>query len=182
LRTPGLLDHGLLLSAHCDATSEKQRDLFAALLKIRADLFSILASFRVTPEAAEDILQDAMIVTLRKREDIRNYRAYLCTLVFKGCLRYKRSLSTQRERECTWPGLELIEPFETPQESVEARIEIERLLAPLPANQRQVLCLGAHGFERAEIASRLGVSENSISQLRSRGFSRMKRKLWRRHG
>lgn len=50
-------------------------------------------------------------------------------------------------------------------DEIDSRIDIERILAALPPQQRRAVRLYARGFTQAEIARKMGVSSAAICQL-----------------
>jgi RNA polymerase sigma factor (sigma-70 family) len=52
-----------------------------------------------------------------------------------------------------------------PTDEIDSRIDIERILAALPPQQRRAVSLYARGYTQAEIARKMGVSCAAICQL-----------------
>ena len=173
--SPGLLNRRLLEESVMHAESDKERLLFAALLEARHSLLSILKSFRFAPEAAEDVLHNALLVTLRNIDVIRDFRAFLIALTYRCCIHHRRALTKALKYESDpHQGLDSVPQGEVPQERVEMRRDIDRLLTRLPRNERYVLKYWAHGCENHEIAARVGISRTSIRKMRNRGTRRMR--------
>ena len=51
-----------------------------------------------------------------------------------------------------------------PTDEIDSRIDLERILAALPPQQRRAVSLYSQGFTQAEIAHKFGVSQCAISQ------------------
>src|SRR6185295_2202080 len=107
--------------------------LLTALEQVRPRLKLILASFRLSKEDAEDLLQDLVLVALQKLPEIENLTAWLRGTTVNLCL---MGLRRKRSRE------ELRKIYDSPippvQEPVDACVDLKRALAVLPARHRQV--------------------------------------------
>jgi RNA polymerase sigma factor (sigma-70 family) len=63
---------------------------------------------------------------------------------------------------------------------VEARLDFEKLIRPLPDQQRQVILALVYGMAQHSIASMLKVTAGRISQVKSESFASLRRRLSRR--
>ena len=52
-----------------------------------------------------------------------------------------------------------------PTDEIDSRIDMERILAALPPQQRRAVSLYARGYTQAEIAKMMGVSQSAICQI-----------------
>lgn len=52
-----------------------------------------------------------------------------------------------------------------PTDEIDSRIDIERILAALPPQQRRAVRLYARGFTQAEIAKKFGINQSNIARL-----------------
>jgi len=52
-----------------------------------------------------------------------------------------------------------------PTDELDSKIDMERILAALPPQQRRAVTLYSKGYTQAEIARKTGVSRQAISQL-----------------
>jgi RNA polymerase sigma factor (sigma-70 family) len=55
-----------------------------------------------------------------------------------------------------------------PTDELDSKIDMERILAALPPQQRRAVSLYARGYTQAEIAKKMGVSRAAICQLFTR--------------
>lgn len=60
-----------------------------------------------------------------------------------------------------------------PTDELDARIDMERILAALPPQQRRAVSLYARGYTQAEIARKFGVSRAAITSM----FRRLSEKI-----
>ena len=52
-----------------------------------------------------------------------------------------------------------------PTDEIDSRIDMERILAALPPQQRRAVSLYARGYTQAEIARKFGVNRSTITRL-----------------
>ena len=52
-----------------------------------------------------------------------------------------------------------------PTDEIDSRIDLERILAALPPQQRRAVSLYARGYTQAEIARKFGVNRSTITRL-----------------
>lgn len=129
-------------------------------------LRTILARYRIPFEDAEDLIQDALLLLVRKGTSLRNPEAYLrITLQFR-CLMYWRSRSRQRQETVAMDLLEaLADPQPPNQESAALRHDLRRLLASLPDKARQLIRLRyGLGYTAREVARHLDAPPDAIRQ------------------
>lgn len=152
------------------------QDAFAALVRrYQERVFRLAGRFFRRREEVEEVAQETF---LRAWTKLGTYRAeapfehWLTRL----CLRcaYDRLRQGRNEPGPLGEAAELAAPAERP----EARIEVERLLARLPAADRFVLVLlEGEGWSVAEIAERLGWSKVNVKVRAHRARRRLRRIL-----
>lgn len=147
----------------------------------RARVVRLAAALTGSPEAAEDLAQEALLEAWRSRHKLvepKGASRWLSVITRNVCLRWLR----QQGRASTHP----VEPFEDEQdlndlatETPDLEIELERselaelldrALAQLPADTRTAL-VQRYILElpQAEIAARLGLSEGAVEARLQRG-------------
>ena len=52
-----------------------------------------------------------------------------------------------------------------PTDEIDSRIDLDRILAALPPQQRRAVSLYARGYTQAEIARKFGVNRSTITRL-----------------
>jgi RNA polymerase sigma factor (sigma-70 family) len=63
---------------------------------------------------------------------------------------------------------------------VEARVDLEKLIGPLPDQQRQVILAVMYGVAQHSIASMLKITAGRVSQIKTESFETIRRQLSRR--
>lgn len=123
------------------------------------------------PDRAADAFQDTFrrLVESRDRyEPEGRFASWLFTLARRACIDLVRAERPHRREERTDAALrESVSASRTssPEKEVVVRSELDRLLARLPASQREALLLAKyHGFSYAEIAEMVGVTEVAVKQ------------------
>jgi RNA polymerase sigma-70 factor (ECF subfamily) len=157
--------------------------------EVRPHEGSLLAYLRAAAPAAveaKDLLQDSYLrlLRMRARGEIRSVRALLFAIARNAVSDAVRRKLSNREISGTeladLPVLDQADVVET----VTRRQEQDLLadaIQELPTRCRDVLLLRKiHGFSQREIAARLGISENTVESLVSRGMRRCGRYMRRR--
>jgi RNA polymerase sigma factor (sigma-70 family) len=129
-------------------------------------LRAILGRHRIPFEDAEDLMQDALVLLLRKHGTLRNPDAYLCITLQFRCRMYWRDRNRRRQETVAAEHLEdLSEPEPPIQERVALGRDLRRLLADLPRNARRLICLRyGLGYTAREVAQYLGASPDAVRQ------------------
>lgn len=124
-------------------------------LRLEPRLKQIVNRYRIPPEDAEDLVQTALIATLRNWPELVDAEGWLIRTVINQCLMYHRS-RRRRPEEALDETLELF-PVPSAEERIADRQEIERRLAKLPLQCRQLFRLRfIYGFNAKEVAELLG--------------------------
>jgi len=120
-------------------------------------------------EAAEDIVQDAFVALWQRSSEVREPKSYLFAAVRNGCLSFLR----QRDRVAD-ASLDAI-----PEEELESRADEEAHLwsaiDALPRRRRQIFLLAKRdGLKYEEIATRLGISVNTVRNQMSKALASLR--------
>ncbi|MCB1057615.1 MAG: sigma-70 family RNA polymerase sigma factor [Acidobacteria bacterium] len=143
-------------------------DPITELLQVlKPRLKTILARFRIPRQDAEDVLQDSLLLLVRRHAGLRDPAAYLLSTLQYRCHMYWRHRRRDRLLDI---GDQLLEHLAPPmraadQAAVEARRDLGRQLATLePGARRLVLLRYALGYTNRETARRLGLPHDSVRQ------------------
>lgn len=131
---------------------------------------AVLRSFRVPPEDAEDLLQQALLALVYRSETVRDPQLWLIGVLKRKCLMYWRARRRRLDEAVDENTLEwLAEPTEPAQEQGDLTRDLESLLLRLPERHRHLLRLRFwFGLEPEEVAARLGYRPSSIAKITSR--------------
>lgn len=123
--------------------------------RLEPRLKQLVNRYRIPPQDAEDLVQTALIATLRNWSELVDPEGWLIRTVINQCLMYHRS-RRRRPEEALDDAIELL-PVPSPEERIADREEIERRLAKLPLQCRQLFRLRfIYGFNAKEVAELLG--------------------------
>ena len=138
--------------------------------RTRPLLRRIFAAYRVPASDAEDILQEALIVTLEKWPFIRSHSPWLCKVVRLKCMNYWREKKSARLQMVDLDFLEALAPPVPPsQEREEMLLDLEHLALSLPPKQRRLLQMRyLEGHTTRECATQLGYDFSSVRKLSCR--------------
>jgi RNA polymerase sigma factor (sigma-70 family) len=162
-----------------------EHPLVAALKRVRPSLKWVLAHFRLSPEDAEDVLQDLCLWAIRKANQIEDLDNWLVGTANKLCLallsqrriraKYQaREVGFMVEGELRVPEALLSVPAMA---HLEFRVDLARALPLLPAKPRQAVVLHAMGFGPSEIAFQTGYSPESVRRILGRGLAYLRLRL-----
>ena len=143
------------------------------LLSFKPRARAITASFRIPPEDGEDLLQEALLTFLHKRDEIFCPEAWLAATLKRRCLMYWRSRRRNLLRQVDASILELLAGGEEgPQQSIDARCDLDRLLCEVPEKCRSLLVARyREGLTPSETAQSLGYRRSGIYKLIERCLS-----------
>lgn len=149
------------------------------LRRLRPRIQQIFAVYHVPPSDAEDLLQDVLVVALRKWESIHVKDGWLVGTLRNKCLRYWRRRQEDRLQTMDLPALEsLCAPLPPLQERAERMLDLATLTADLCRRHREILWLRyGLGLSSSEIAARTGYRGSSIRKLSCRSVSRLQKKI-----
>ncbi len=129
--------------------------------RLEPRLKQIVNRYRVPAQDAEDILQTALIATLRNWSMLADPEGWLIRTVINQCLMYHRS-RRRRPEESLDEDIELL-PVPSPEQRIADREEVERRLAKLPLQCQQLFRLRfIYGFNAKEVAELMGRKVSSV--------------------
>ena len=146
--------------------------------------FGVLRALLPTPEAAEEIVQDAFHSVWRNAARYEpgrgSVRTWLLAIARNAAIDWRRTRGRRVERE---RGLEEAEGLRDPTadelvERIALRGRIRDALAALPAEQREVVVLAFYaGLTQAEIAARTGEPIGTVKGRARLAMARLRRNL-----
>lgn len=129
--------------------------------RLEPRLRQIVHRYRIPAQDAEDLLQTALIATLRNWSMLSDPEGWLIRTVINQCLMYHRS-RRRRPEESLDDSIELL-PVPSPEERIADREDIERRLAKLPVQCQQLFRLRfIYGFNAKEVAELMGRKVSSV--------------------
>lgn len=136
------------------------------LVRVSPRLRAILARYRIPHPDGEDLLQDALVLMVRKGSALRDPEAYLVTTLRYRCLMFWRSHGRRRHEVMEEAVLEaLAEPQPPGQEAAGLRHDLRRILADLPPRRRRLIRLRyGLGYTVREVAEHLGAEPEAVRQ------------------
>jgi RNA polymerase sigma factor (sigma-70 family) len=149
------------------------------LAAVRPKVGRIFHRYRIPPQDAEDLLQEALLAALGKWETIQVKDAWLIGTLRHKCSLYWRARRRSPVEEVDDARLELLAPPQRAgQERSDQLRDLRRLLATLERRHRALILLryGA-GLSPLEVAERLGYHEGSIRKLACRSMARLQKAL-----
>ncbi len=149
------------------------------LEQVRPRLKSLFAYYRIPPQDTEDILQQALLALIYRREGVRDPEAWLLGTVRNKCLLYWRERRRKLYDAVDAAVLEaMAAPVEPAQEGADLQRDLTNALERLPERCRSLLQLRyRQGYEPLEVAERLGYSPASISKVTTRCLAALTRSL-----
>lgn len=158
--------------------------------RYRPRVYSFLLRLTGRPALAEDLLQETFLRLARKSCDLRpdtNLSAWLFTVARNLVFDERRRALLSLDRISQWKEWRALdERADTPAEIAagnETARRLEMALASLPLMWREILLLcGVEGFEPAEAAGILGVSNQTARKRLSRARQALRETLQERKG
>ena len=153
-------------------------EAYARLVDLHYDRCARIA-FRIlgNREDAEEAIQDAFLrayKALGDYEDRERFSAWLTRILVNQC---RTVLATQRRRDAVFPDLDpnAVEFSTTPDLGDGAWPELERVLARLPADQREAIVLKyADDLTYEEMSRITGAGESALKMRVQRAFARLR--------
>ena len=136
-------------------------------------------------EAAKDVVQDSLLLAWKNMNKLREpafLRAWLLKIVVNQAISLKRQWARKaallREQFAQASIADTIQSADFARGSVEDRLDVEQAIAQLPLNQRVVLVLFYyHRMTMPEIASMLGVAENTLRKRLQAALEKTRRAM-----
>lgn len=165
--------------ATADQTPEHPATLDHFLRRMEPRLKRLLGTYRIPPDDAEDVLQQALLALLYQWDRVRDPECWLVGTLKRHCLMYWRNQRRQIYSAVDTTLLEwLSEPVAPDQETANLRSDLESLLGRLPSRCRSLLQLRFWmGFEPSEVARRTGYRLSSIGKITNRCIAALSREL-----
>ncbi len=149
------------------------------LRRIQPRARSIFARYRVPPSDAEDLLQEALLVFVHKREGIHHPEGWLIGTLRNRCLAYWRARRRVVYQAVDTAILELVARPERPmQERRDLNSDLKCAIGTLPSRCRSLLKLRYQmGCTPHEAAERLGYRRSSIYKIMERCLAALTSRL-----
>lgn len=135
--------------------------------------------YRIPPHDAEDLMQQALVALLDKRDEIEDAEAWFAGTLRNHCLMYWR-----RRRRRLYTAVdsailaELADPGPSQQQAIDLNHDLGRALGRLPTRCKSVLRLRyGMGCEPSETAEKLGYRSSSIYKILDRCLAALSRRL-----
>jgi len=147
----------------------------AALLGARPYLKRVFGYFRIPPDDAEDLLQQACLLTFRRWEGIYRHEGFLVGVLSQLCRAYWRQARKARLSQVDVADLErLARPVPPAQRRVECSLDLLRLLSALQPRDRLILRLRfVEGLTAKEVAGLLGIQVANTRKVVQRARARL---------
>jgi RNA polymerase sigma factor (sigma-70 family) len=156
------------------------------LRRLRPRLKQVLSRYRVPAHEAEDLVQEALVATIQKWNEIQDPEAWILVTLRNRCVVYWRKRRNSLYNAVDTVILELLtEPVAAPQERAELLWDLNDLMEDLPPRCRKLLRLRyGLGYDSSEVAEQMGYHPSSVRkvarrcmaaltyQMVARGFSR----------
>ncbi|MFQ5527664.1 MAG: RNA polymerase sigma factor [Thermoanaerobaculia bacterium] len=145
----------------------------------RGEAWKLLARFRIPAQDAEDLLQDAFLLFLRRRPEVESERRWLQGALKNRCLVYWRDRRRRFYNVMDTSLLEaLAEPTAPSQEQRVFLSDVIERVDELPERCRSILRLRYQSdFKPAELADHLGYSRRGIYKILDRCVAALSKKL-----
>lgn len=152
------------------------------LEKMRARIRRVLSSYRIPAQDAEDLLQEALLVTVKSWDNIQNKEGWLLVTLRHKCSIYWRGHRTRRVQAVDPEFLEdLAGALPAPQERQELLWDLDRLLELLGERHRDLMLMRfSLGLTPEEAAERLGYNTSSVRKVTCRSLARLQKLAARR--
>ena len=146
---------------------------------VRPKVRQVFAQYRIPHQDAEDLLQEALIVTFKRWADIYFKEGWLLVTLRHKCSIYWREKRSSRLQPVDPSFLEaLSEPIAPEQEREEMLWDLDRLFECLEDRHHALLCLRyLFGYSTAECAEKLGYNVSSVRKLSCRAVTKMLRRM-----
>jgi RNA polymerase sigma factor (sigma-70 family) len=140
------------------------------LRRLRPRLKQVLGRYRVPAHDAEDLIQEALVATIQKWNEIQDPEAWILVTLRNRCVVYWRKRRTSLYNAVDTVILELLtEPVAAPQERAELLWDLNDLMEDLPPRCRKLLRLRyGLGYDSSEVAEHMGYHPSSVRKVARR--------------
>lgn len=165
------------MSALDQPQPEVEDSLAEFLREVRPRLKALFAHFRIPAQDTEDLLQQALLAFLYRRQGVRDPQAWLLGTLRNKCLLYWRERRRKLYDNVDMTVLEgIASPLAPAQQGAELRHDLANALEHLPERCRSLLSLRyRQGYEPPELAERLGYRPSSIGKITTRCIAALSR-------
>src|SRR5947208_5585217 len=149
------------------------------LEQVRPRVKGVFTRYRIPAQDTEDILQQALMALVYRREGVRDPEAWLLGTVRNKCLLYWREHRRKLYESVDAAVLEAVaEPVEPSQENAHLRHDLAQALERLPERFRSLLWMRyRQGLAPPELAEKMGYSPSSIGKVTTRCLAALTRHL-----
>lgn len=149
------------------------------LERVRPRLKCVFVRYRIPPDDADDLLQQALLAFVHQSGEVRDPGAWLAGTLRHKCLLYWRDRRRKVYDAVDDAMLEwLAQPQAPTQGDADLRRDVENLIERLPQRCRSLLQLRYKmGYEAPELARRLGYRPSSIGKVTTRCLAALTRHM-----
>lgn len=162
---------------HQQAPSQEPLD--ALLRRIEPKLKRIIGRYGIPAQDAEDLVQQALLAFVHKRDGIRDTETWLVGSVKKECLMYARKRQRRLYDAVDSAVLEMMTDDSTPSQERAAVVhDLTKCVAKIPTRCRSLLKMRYRlGYEASEVAQKLGYRSSSIRKITSRCLAALTKQM-----
>jgi RNA polymerase sigma factor (sigma-70 family) len=160
-----------------DGSSETAAESIGELFRrLRPRLAAVLASHKIPPEDAEDLLQESILALLRRWDATRSPEDYLLGILRYQCATYIRDRYEERRQllQVEPRALDaLLAAGPQPQDALARRLDLASASQHLSVQQSCVLVLRWLGYTHREIGEACGRETAAVRQDAARAIERL---------
>ena len=134
----------------------------------------VLRSYGIPAADAEDVMQDVLLIVVRKWDSIHNFEPFVIGVTLNRCRLWLTRCLSKRRLLSSLEGLAVELPIPPEQVAVEWAVRLQQVLAPLRLKERQALRLRSRGLTHEQIAAALGLTASSARKLYARAVHKIK--------
>ena len=144
----------------------------------RDDVYYYVLRIGLSPEQAQDVAQEVFLklyAQLRAGDEIYNPRGWIFRVAHNEALKLKARTIPQLEIA---PGLEPEDPRPSAESELldkSSRARLQKAIAELSPQQRQVLHLRSEGLRLREIGETIGIKTSTVNEFLRRAVARLKK-------
>lgn len=157
---------------------ERGTEVKRVLDALRPRMLAVLARYQIPSADGEDLVQEAILVTLERWEQIDNVPGWLLSVLRYRCSTYQRHRLCWKRLVQTMDPDELQAiaiPLDPPQELCDIHCDLQKLVRNLDTGERRLLVLRfAQDLGRSEVASRIGCHPANVTKVLRRILIRLR--------